>query len=481
MGRLLYDINTTSIEELVCFIEEIDDLFVPALSERTKIKDYASKIHQFATRFEVRDDGKLVGLIACYANMGQMAYITLVAVYPNYQSLGIASHMLLNCIDYLRMHKYENVNLSVRVENTKAIALYEKNGFVVSGTKGDQYEMTCKLERGEVLVSICCLVYNHAPFLRECFEGFVMQKTNFPVEILVHDDASTDGSQEIIKEYTAKYPTLFKPIYQKENQYSKGIGVSVTYQFPRAKGKYIALCEGDDYWTDPYKLQKQVGFLETNPDVGLVAHRLKVFNQNSGIFSEDWLGYLFENGNDKHEITLNEYFKIWANHPCTVMFRKSMYDCNDADRFSYYRDIHMFFNVMQHGRLFCFNNVSSVYRVHDNGIWSNTSYITRQRFNLITSRELYHNYPQIPLLKDAYYGTLKGYVKLYIYDGVGYDEEKKLSEELKSNSFYVEKIYLFLMMRIKQIAIKLKVWKGLLSVLRLNQKLKRKIKKYITK
>lgn len=326
------------------------------------------------------------------------------------------------------------------------------------------------------LVSVCCLVYNHAPYLRECFEGFVMQKTNFLIEVLVHDDASTDGSQEIIKEYTAKFPDLFKPILQTENQYSKGGRITAKYQFPRVKGKYIAFCEGDDYWTDPYKLQKQVDFLETNPDVGLVAHRLKVFNQNSGIFSEDWLGYLFENGNDKHEITLNEYFKIWANHPCTVMFRKSMYDFNDADRFSYYRDIHMFFNVMQHGRLFCFNNVSSVYRVHDNGIWSNTSYITRQRFNLITSRELYHNYPQIPLLKDAYYGTLKGYVKLYIYDGVGYDEEKKLSEELKSNSFYVEKIYLFLMMRIKQIAIKLKVWKGLLSVLRLNQKLKRKIK-----
>ena len=87
-----------------------------------------------------------------------------------------------------------------------------------------------------------------------------MQKTDFPFEILIHDDASTDGTADIIREYEAKYPDIIKPIYQTENQYSKGIKVSQVYQFPRAKGKYIALCEGDDYWTDPYKLQKQVDF-----------------------------------------------------------------------------------------------------------------------------------------------------------------------------------------------------------------------------
>lgn len=100
---------------------------------------------------------------------------------------------------------------------------------------------------GLPLVSICTLVYNHEPYLRECFEGFVMQKTNFAFEVLVHDDASTDNSAAIIREYTAKYPNIFKPIYQTENQYSKGVKVSATYQYPRAKGKYIAICEGDDY------------------------------------------------------------------------------------------------------------------------------------------------------------------------------------------------------------------------------------------
>lgn len=119
------------------------------------------------------------------------------------------------------------------------------------------------------LVSVCCLVYNHEPYLRDCFEGFVKQQTTFPFEILVHDDASTDHSADIIREYTAKYPHLFKPIYQTENQYSKGIRVTIQYQYPRAQGKYIALCEGDDYWTDPHKLQMQVDWLEAHPEYSM--------------------------------------------------------------------------------------------------------------------------------------------------------------------------------------------------------------------
>lgn len=120
------------------------------------------------------------------------------------------------------------------------------------------------------LVSICSLVYNHESYLRQCLDGFVMQKTTFPFEVVIHDDASTDGSADIIREYAERYPDVFVPIYQTENQYSKGIKVSSTFVFPRARGKYIALCEGDDYWTDPLKLQKQVDFLEANPDYGLV-------------------------------------------------------------------------------------------------------------------------------------------------------------------------------------------------------------------
>ena len=122
------------------------------------------------------------------------------------------------------------------------------------------------------LVSVCCLTYNHAPYIRQCLDGFMIQKADFLIEVLIHDDASTDGTADIIREYEAKYPDSIKPIYQVENQYSKKIrSISGRFNFPRAQGKYIALCEGDDYWTDPYKLQRQVDFLETHEEVALSA------------------------------------------------------------------------------------------------------------------------------------------------------------------------------------------------------------------
>lgn len=114
----------------------------------------------------------------------------------------------------------------------------------------------------EIKVSICCLTYNHEKFINDTLKGFVSQKTSFKYEVLIHDDASTDGTAGIIREYEEKYPHIIKPIYQAENQYSKGIKISMTYNFSRAKGKYIAMCEGDDFWIDEFKLEKQINYME---------------------------------------------------------------------------------------------------------------------------------------------------------------------------------------------------------------------------
>jgi glycosyltransferase involved in cell wall biosynthesis len=132
----------------------------------------------------------------------------------------------------------------------------------------------------EPLVSISCITYNHKNYIRECLDGFLMQKTTFPFEIIIHDDCSTDGTREIIEEYAAKYPDIIFPMFQTENQYSKGVrSMMVRFNFTRCKGKYIALCEGDDYWTDSFKLQKQVDFLEKNSDFSICFHNLKVYNE----------------------------------------------------------------------------------------------------------------------------------------------------------------------------------------------------------
>ena len=132
----------------------------------------------------------------------------------------------------------------------------------------------------EILVSVVCNTYNHEPYIADAIESFLMQKTNFKYEILINDDASTDKTADIIRHYEKKHPHIIKSIYQIENQYSKGIKIGIV-NADRAIGKYIALCEGDDYWTDSYKLQKQIDFLENNSDYSLCVHGASMINAST--------------------------------------------------------------------------------------------------------------------------------------------------------------------------------------------------------
>lgn len=122
------------------------------------------------------------------------------------------------------------------------------------------------------VVSICCITFNHELYIEDTLEGFLIQETDFPFEILIHDDASTDHTAEIIREYEARYPRIIKPIYQAKNQYSKGIKVNSVYNFSRAKGGYIALCEGDDYWVSKDKLYTQIMLMKQHPDINISFH-----------------------------------------------------------------------------------------------------------------------------------------------------------------------------------------------------------------
>lgn len=167
------------------------------------------------------------------------------------------------------------------------------------------------------LVSIKCLVYNQAPYLRQCLDGFVMQKTTFQFEAIVHDDASSDDSAVIIREYADKYPDIIKPLFEIENQYTKvGFAGLDNLIDVHLKGKYIALCEGDDYWTDPYKLQKQVDYLENHPECGLVHTKHKKYIEETDTFESGWAE---ETCFDKN---------LERNRICTLTtcFRKSLYD-----------------------------------------------------------------------------------------------------------------------------------------------------------
>lgn len=130
--------------------------------------------------------------------------------------------------------------------------------------------------RKKYKLTIVCLAYNQVGFIRECLDGFVMQKTNFPFQVIVHDDASTDGTAEIIAEYARKYPDIINPVLQTENQWSQGVSIARNYIWPKINSEYVALCEGDDYWVDPNKLQKQVDFLDSHPDFSVCFHPVRV-------------------------------------------------------------------------------------------------------------------------------------------------------------------------------------------------------------
>lgn len=217
-----------------------------------------------------------------------------------------------------------------------------------------------------IKVSICCITYNHAPFIRQCLDGFLMQQCNFDYEILIHDDASSDGTQEIIKEYQKKYPEIIKPIIQVENQWSRGVrGMNLRYNFPRAQGKYIALCEGDDYWTDPLKLQKQVDFLEANPDYTFSMGRVDRYIQETGKIKRKK-----EHVNPELNETylLKDYLKSPFSQTSSFLFKKSDFIFPEWLGSVHAGDQSLVVIVTGKGKIKYHKDLFSIYRVNKDSI-----------------------------------------------------------------------------------------------------------------
>lgn len=219
----------------------------------------------------------------------------------------------------------------------------------------------------EIMVSICCATYNHENYIIDAIEGFLMQETDFKFEILLHDDASTDKTADIIRSYEEKYPEIIKPIYQTVNQYSKGVKITQTFNYPRAKGKYIALCEGDDYWTDSKKLQIQFDCLEKNKDVVCCYHGDYILD-DKGLRKESRLSPQYQKSYTSYEmmagyvvLPVTSFFRnldVLRNYPPEAKYVKN------GDRF-------LFSILGQYGSGMYLPMIEpAVYRVHEGGIWS---------------------------------------------------------------------------------------------------------------
>ena len=259
------------------------------------------------------------------------------------------------------------------------------------------------------LLSIITETYNHAPFIRKFLDGVVMQKTNFPFELLIHDDASTDETANIIREYEAKYPEIIKPIYQKENLYSKGLSICRKYQFPRIKGKYSAFCEGDDYWIDPLKLQKQVDFLESHPDYSICGGRYWVTEKNKPdvLFEQDWMIRGMSKYPKGRTVTLNNFFDNYLLWTLTICLRS---ECiTELYNFKTYKDDTIFAVALEKGKGFIFPDYFGVYNQHNGGIWAGIDYFQKKKQNMPILEEMYpHFYHKSKSFRKWYYRDIMG-------------------------------------------------------------------------
>ena len=235
-------------------------------------------------------------------------------------------------------------------------------------------------------------------------DGFLMQQTNFPLEILIHDDCSTDGTTEIIKEYAAQYPDLIFPLYEEVNQYQQGkAGEIDLYNYNRARGKYIAYCEGDDYWTDPLKLQKQVDFMESNPEYSACWHRCKQLIIETGEYIDDRCDTILQD-KDGVDIDLETYFSQWYTQPLTMVFRRDTYDNSWRKQYELYRDEHELYHLLKNGKGYLFSFYGGVYVRHDGGIYTSLTKSIQGETSLRVAKELYE------INKDQY--TRKFYASI---------------------------------------------------------------------
>lgn len=225
------------------------------------------------------------------------------------------------------------------------------------------------------LVSIGCLAYNHELYIEKTLQGFLNQKADFEFEIIIHEDASTDKTRSIIEAYAEKYPDIIKPIYRTENQYSKGKKM-FEILFSYAQGKYIALCEGDDYWTDDFKLQKQVAFMERNFEYSLCYHNVKINIENE-IFDDDIRRY---SGNQR--VPLEDMIRGEGLFcpTASLLFRKSLVE--KLPEFYYKADVEDYplqLYLATKGKVFYFCECMAVYRKGHDGSWTNKERWNPQR------------------------------------------------------------------------------------------------------
>jgi glycosyltransferase involved in cell wall biosynthesis len=232
-----------------------------------------------------------------------------------------------------------------------------------------------KVVRGntEVLVSVCVITYNHKNYISQCLDSALMQQTKFPFEIILGEDESSDGTREICIEYAKEHSNKIRLfLHSRKNViYINGTATgryNLTEILKASRGKYIAICEGDDYWTDPLKLQKQVDFLEQNPDYAISFHNARILNEDSPRET------FYSNPPDQVETTSFEDLAMGEYiYTATCMFRNENFKKFPKQFYTLINNYTLDLHNAQYGKIRYINEVMSVYRKHSGGIWSMVS------------------------------------------------------------------------------------------------------------
>jgi glycosyltransferase involved in cell wall biosynthesis len=250
----------------------------------------------------------------------------------------------------------------------------------------------------EPLVSICCITYNHEKYIADALDSFLMQQVSFSYEIIVHDDASTDKTAKIIREYEKNYPSIIKPIYQTENQYSKGKKPLRDFVLPLVKGKYMATCEGDDFWIDTEKLKKQVQFLEENQTFIACFHAVKVVNTDKSPTGR-YLG-LYRKGSQV--LSINDAGLGGVVHVSSRLLRTDFYRKEYPEWIynSRYGDIALALYLAIEGKVYYMDRVMSAYRI---GVENSMMTNHRKTNHNANEINLHHNILETLKIADEYY------------------------------------------------------------------------------
>lgn len=220
------------------------------------------------------------------------------------------------------------------------------------------------MKKNKTLVSVFVTTYNHEAYIEQCLDSILMQNVNFQFEILINDDRSTDGTREIIQKYQKKYPRIIKPVLQKENRYSEGKrSMIIRYLLPLAKGRYYAICEGDDFWTDDTKLQRQVDYLKSHKEYALVFHPVSTFFEDKDSDNEVFPSM-------KKGFTVDKLLEGNFIQTNSVMYRaRSNKEYKDLVLNVMPGDWYLHLFHAQFGRIGFIDRAMSSYRRHKGGVW----------------------------------------------------------------------------------------------------------------